>query len=260
MSDVTVSFIHPDVNNGNPLSIATGMNEIEWGYRLNTQRFPTYGGEVVQILSCFIDDLTVIGDVATYDKLESIAKYFVSYFQQVTQTGRFTIEPMRMLYHERNWNIAIRPKEFPGFQYGRDVVVPRWQLKAAVVEPEHEDDSGDISQYILGELEKRALDAKGLDMDAFAKLDATIGYIAENPFSNPFPNSKSFDKSKTNEALGELADYFTNLIPSYSQGNFPDLINDGSKPLFLRGGSGKDGTTTQNANVTGGGGSRRQVG
>src|SRR5579859_945690 len=110
MSEIV--FSHSKVGQ---LVVETGFNEIAWSYDLNIATFQTYGGEVVQILSCFIDDLTVEGEVKSYKKAEAIYEFFARYFTVATQgensaapSGalRFEQEPMIMQYHARNWEFA----------------------------------------------------------------------------------------------------------------------------------------------------------
>jgi hypothetical protein len=59
------TFYHPDIPSSNDgrrpgpyLTVDTGLDEASWSYNLNTVAFPTYGGEVVQILSCNVGELT----------------------------------------------------------------------------------------------------------------------------------------------------------------------------------------------------------
>jgi hypothetical protein len=75
----TVRFSHPTIDAiKSPLRISTGANEITWGYGLNYQTYPTYGGEVTQILSAYTDDLVIQGDVSSYSKMEEIYEWFLS--------------------------------------------------------------------------------------------------------------------------------------------------------------------------------------
>src|ERR1700756_3668718 len=88
-------FISPD------LYVQTGADNINWTYTLNTQRYPTYGGEVVQILSCFIDTLTITGTLPRIQSrdqgaprsdagMEDIYQYFLQYMQIASQGGAGT--------------------------------------------------------------------------------------------------------------------------------------------------------------------------
>ena len=85
MSATQLLFHHELVNNGVPLVVTTGLDEIAWAYALNTATFPTYGGEVVQILSVYIDDMEVEGTVRTYAEAEAIYSFFMKYFTIATQ-------------------------------------------------------------------------------------------------------------------------------------------------------------------------------
>src|SRR5271170_2407716 len=78
-------FHHELVNNGVPLVITTGLDEVGWAYALNIATFPTYGGEVVQILSVYIDDMEAEGTVRTYEEAEAIYTFFMKYFTVATQ-------------------------------------------------------------------------------------------------------------------------------------------------------------------------------
>lgn len=64
-----LEFYHPEVGY---LRVNTGADRMAWGYSLNTAVYPTYAGEVVQILSCYIDNLEITGSIQTYADLEEI--------------------------------------------------------------------------------------------------------------------------------------------------------------------------------------------
>lgn len=169
-----IMFSHSAMR-GDVLVIKTGANQISWGYGLNTQSFPTYGGEVVQILSCYIDNISIQGDVGTYKEMEDIYRWFVNYLQSATQgsaaTGRhFNQDPVIMTYPARNWRIEIQPTSLPALRYGRDVVVPNYQIVAAVVEPSPE----------MMKMTNRAA-----ELGRFERLNADIGWREEDPFSDP---------------------------------------------------------------------------
>src|SRR5436189_627300 len=101
-------FEHEKVNNGNPLVVHTGADEVKWGYKLNIARKQTYGGEVVQILSCYIDDLEIEGMVRAYKTTEKIYRFFMEYFVKATQgpvanataESKFEQTPMVFIYPE----------------------------------------------------------------------------------------------------------------------------------------------------------------
>ena len=212
-------FTHKNLEN--PLRIDTGANQIMWGYGLNTQTIPTYGGEVVQVLSAYVDDLTIQGEVRTYQKMESIYKWFLQYIQTATQgTGEpsFVETPVTVLYPERGWRLKIRPHGLPGYRMATEVVAPTWQITAAVVEPDE----------AMNKLTMKEAKARGFD---FSKLHAGIGYDEDNPFTNPAARKSKYDPK---EFSNKITDFYQSLIPSYLEGDFDSLFNGGffgSKPM-----------------------------
>src|SRR4051794_31156530 len=78
-------FTHPNVRSGTPLTVTTGADMIRWTYTLNTANWPTYGGEVVQILSVAIDDVNIQGTCRNYAEMENIYAYFLEFVQIATQ-------------------------------------------------------------------------------------------------------------------------------------------------------------------------------
>lgn len=201
-----VTFYHPDVTPNPDLTVHTGANQITWGYGLNTQTTPTYGGEVVQILSAYIDDLEISGDVGTYGKAEEIYTWFLKYMQIASQggtgAGKFIETPIRFQYPERGWTLDIRVTELPGFRQATEIVAPSWQIKAAVVE-------GDPSMERL----TRDTVVNGFN---FNRLHGGIGYDDDNPFTNAFADPK-YDPQ---EYAGEITDFYQQLLPSYLRGDF----------------------------------------
>lgn len=226
-----VTFSHPDMPED--LHIAVKPNQIEWSYGLNVANFPTYGGEVVQILSAYIDDMTVTGNVRTYSEIENIYSWFINYIQRATVgetgTGRYNVKPVTFSYFERGWVFKIYPTGMPGFKYGRDVVTPEWQLKAAVVDP-----AQDLLNVIVGNA------AQEEELRLFGKATGGIGFEPHNPFSDPEggtgelgeKNSKRFLKGqKVKGGFKQLADTYNELLPAYLEGNFEDLTADYSRPV-----------------------------
>src|SRR3954464_14172738 len=111
----TILFEHPNIDNA--LSVETGANDISWSYNLNTQAYPTYGGEVVQVLSTNIQNLTIQGEVRSYEKMEEIYQWFLEYMMIVTQgigdKQGYVETPVTMTYPHRGWQMAIRPLQLP---------------------------------------------------------------------------------------------------------------------------------------------------
>lgn len=219
-----VKFSHPELSD---LIIAVNPNSIRWSYGLNTVSYPTYGGEVVQILSCYIDDMTIEGEVRTYKEAETIYGWFISYMQIATQgnssvgsVNRFDTRPVTFTYLERDWTFTIYPKSLVKFAYGRDVVVPSWTVEAAV--SEHDDD---YSQTLIDSKLQEMMESGGVEF--FGTATANIGYKENNPFSGVLEPGQ--------EKSDELADSFNKLIPSYMQSDFSDLQANYSKPVIIAG-------------------------
>lgn len=211
-----VVFAHPAMPRS--LILYVNPNQITWDYGLNTANFPTYGGEVVQILSMFFDDMTIAGEVRGYHDIERIYRWFARYIQIATQgsqgEGSYDVRPVNFYYPERGWHFKIYPKAMPGFRLGRDVVVPSYTIKAAVAEP---DDS--FKSNLLSEAQFNA--AHKDEFDTFGTATAAIGFREDNPFSGP--TSDVFKKPETlKEGNKELADWFNNLIPAYLKSDFSD--------------------------------------
>lgn len=232
-----VTFAH---HSQEPLTIRTGANQITWGYGLNFATYPTYGGEVVQILSAYTDDLIIEGEVRTYTEMEAIYEWFLRYMQQATQGGRykagsFDASTITFSYPARGWEQQITVTDLPGLRYARDLAVPQYQIKAVVVESR-----GDLNDAIVDAVRSAALKGVGLDLTDFGRVHAGIGYVKEDPFSNPFPNAKPAEiDGKTREDFQKLGDYFGTIVESYVNGDFSSLAVDyGSVPAFLRGGTG----------------------
>lgn len=244
-----VQFVYPGLD---PLLVYTGANQISWSYKMNTRTFPTYGGEVVQILSIGYDDLTITGNTLgyrdvrknvkgqeiVYPGMETIYKWFLQWAQQSTQgatgpdpfqaeTGTefgraYNQTPIAMLYPERGWSFQILPKAMPGFKYGRDVVAPEWRITAHIVQ-----NDSSFDDTLIEEAQLQA-EADKYGFQAFGTATADIGYKDDNPFSSP--DTKKLNTKVSRELLKKVSDYFNQLIPSYLDGTFDTLHASGSKP------------------------------
>lgn len=226
----TLYFSHEAIDKR--LVIETGANQITWGYGLNNAVYPTYGGEVVQILSAYTDDVQITGDVQTYRHMEGIYSWFLKYMQLATQTGDFVDAAVTMNYPDRGWKLKIKPTSLPGFRYGTEVVAPSWTLQAAVIEDDEK-------------LTKETMELAAKNGFDFTRLHAGIGYDEDNPFTNPKASKSDYDL-ETNTS--QLTDFYQNLIPSYLEGDFQTLANLdlGSKPA--KGENNDDGKSTGGGN------------
>jgi hypothetical protein len=205
-------FSHPNPKIGS-LQIDTGLDECSWAYNLNTAVYPTYGGEVVQILSVFIDDVTISGTVSTYSQAEAIYSYFANYMQLATQGfgggTRFVATPVTFVYPARNWNFQIFPKTAPGFTYTFDTVTPTWQITAHV-----EDDTVDLKP-----IKNAIASSVASQLSVFEGLNDEISPDSGNPDTDPF---QTFNGNPTT-GLQNAATYYNSLISAYSSGNFSSL-------------------------------------
>jgi hypothetical protein len=240
----SIYFTHSYIGN---LQIDTGIDLASWAYGLNTVSYPTYGGEVVQILSVYIDDLTLTGMVSTYAQLEAIYSYFTAYMIAATQGKKpvpnpssgssYNLDPMYFHYPERNWTFKTYLQEAPGFMYDLETAAPQWQAKFQVV-----DDSPDLS--IIKEGIKGAAVANinaGLVGSGAAqsilgnqeiKITGEISPAFGDPNTDPF---ETFDENAKLEQqdITQYADYYNTLIPSYMQGDFSNLTGVvASQPNF----------------------------
>lgn len=216
----SIHFSHPKITPS--LTVNVGVDDCSWGYSLNTQTYPTYGGEVVQILSVYIDDLQLGGTVENYATVEKIYGWFLRYMEQATQgregRGSYNTEPIHITYPWRGWEWYAYPESLPDFLYGREVVAPTWRLQCKVYEWD-------------AEIEELTLAAA---RDGLERIPLGIGYQVDNPFSDPMGDKKT-KKSDLEKFYSDSTDKFAKLIPSYMKGDYDSLLGEiGSVPAFLK--------------------------
>lgn len=233
-SEVDVLFSHPHVN-PKSITIDTGLDNIAWGYKVNTAKYATYGGEVVQILSVYIDDVYLEGTVRTYADIESIYQFFSKYMIIATQgqdgRGSYDQTPVKMSYQARMWNFDIQPLSAPSFTYSRETVAPRWKLTAHVVDSSP--DVGSIKDMISHHL---------LNGESNIALSGMISPGSGDPSQNPFQAPGTvhgetltpYQEAETKSQIEKYTDYFHSLISSYTDGgDFLSVSSSiGSKPAF----------------------------
>lgn len=221
------------VDGDDPLKVNINPNQIEWGYQLNVNVTPTYGGEVIQILSAYIDKMTVTGNVRTYSKAEEIYSWFIKRLKTATQDGGFRARGVEMIYEERDWKFRILPLTLAPLKYGRDVVAPEWSIQAQVVEPDQNATSLTMDQAAIDAREAKT------GVPVFGLATGNIGWEEDDPFRSPI-GGKKVNKFYKDLIGGEtvryqssdLGDWFNSLIPSYLEGNFDDLTADYSRPTM----------------------------
>lgn len=252
-----VEFEHRDIGT---LRVYTGMDSIGWGYSLNIAEWNTYAGQVIQILSCYVENVQVTGTLQSYADLEAVTSYFLSYFQVASQGDNrnpipgktsYNQEPMTMRYPHRGWEFKIMPQSFPSFRIGRDVVAPPWRVTAFIV-----DDSEDIeelNELVLKEVEINAhLDTDDKSLDTNFGLTGVIRFVDENPFSDPFTDKgQDFANQTLANRVDQLTTWYNKLLPSYVKGNFDAITGGlGSKPAFGAKDAPTDGDSTLRQNAS----------
>jgi hypothetical protein len=199
------------------------MDEASWSYNLNVATFPTYGGEVVQILSCNIGELTITGTLPSYRAMERVYSFFAYYLQIATQgrskdptSGKtsYNQKPVKFTYPERGWSFDIIPTALKRFKYGNDIVAPSWGITAHIVD--HGNDLHSIKEFTESQVLNNFLKSDGEKFD----LEGKIGFLAENPFSGT-----EFDINETRDAWQKEADRFNEVIEAYLDSDLEALYD-----------------------------------
>lgn len=96
---------------GKVLQLRTNPNSIRWTYNLNTNVEETYGGRVVQILSCNIDDLVVSAEAGRggWPYFYQVATFFRDMLFDQRNGG----EPGVFSYPNRKWSMKVYAVNFP---------------------------------------------------------------------------------------------------------------------------------------------------
>jgi hypothetical protein len=239
-----VTFYHPDIPSskdgrrpGPYLAVNSGLEEASWSYNLNTVTFPTYGGEVVQILSCNIGELTITGTLPSYRAMERVYAYFAYYLQIATQgrnvdatSGKtaYNQTPIVFTYPERGWTFQIMPTALRRFKYGNDIVAPSWGITAHIVD--HSEDMHDIKEFTKHQVLDEFLKSDGEKFE----LEGKIGFLAENPFS-AFGTifDDDFDPKNTREEWKKSSDRFNEVIEAYLDSDLESLYETlASRPAW----------------------------
>lgn len=134
----------------------TDPSEISWGYSMNTSVQPTYGGQVIQLLSVSIDTLTVVAEVG-----KGGDEYFnkiVTYLRDLGEWQKDTNEPVTFLYAPRNINLKVYFK-------GINIAKTRSDLagKLTMSFDCASDTTGTITQIAMGDAMARIHDGMGYE-------------------------------------------------------------------------------------------------
>lgn len=231
--DSTIRFSHQHpLLASHPLILRSGANAIKWAYNLNTQVTPTYGGEVVQILSCNVGPMQISGnpmgsydregnaDVnqTVYDELERIRKWFLTYMHIAGTINRKDDRTqrdqraVRFEYPARGWEFWIQPTNLSGIRAARDVVSPEWALTAEIL--------SDNDLNFFSGMTMAAFTDTITSQAALASADATFQRMSQIGFD---PNSPWIDPTSAANAvtdLGRFGDNFQALLGAWSSGDF----------------------------------------
>jgi len=208
-SDTPITFRHPDIDR--QLVIGTGVSGISWAYNLNTAPTSTYGGEVVQILSAFVDAITVHGQTKDNRQLRQIADWFLEYMQLAGLHNRDE-HFITMEYPERGWSFWIQVTQLPDFHYNRDEIAVEWSITAEIVA---DNDLNYLSQMTMSAYTETAFDPSMWDMK----------FVEHDPRNDPI---------HLDPALGlKIGDNFQSLLGAWATGDFAhwsfDATSDVSK-------------------------------
>lgn len=218
-NDAALHFEHKFVKS--KLNIITGANQIIWGYSLLTQVYPTYGGEVQQILGARIETLTITGQTRDNHQLEQIYDFFRAYMTVASgfghgKAGARSEQPIVFSYPARKWQFAIQVLEAPDFKIGTGLVATPWTIKAHIV-PTGYDQQQLLSKIATSPLTSVLIPSTGIPVG--------IGYLADNPFSDAAYGG--LDLAASGKTIGSN---FQRLIGAWSVGDFAHFAFDGSAP------------------------------
>lgn len=232
---VHVIFSHPGIHdgNGNPdkLVVKTGADNIAWSYNLNTQKYQTYGGEVIQILSANIGALTIEGTVRDYTELDEIYGWFKKYIFNLrganinnpetiaskTSSGQ---QPVKIQYPHRGWEWDVYIREAPGYRMGRDVVAPNWKVVCEFFHPEDKED-------LEVEIKNSFTEALTNDVAPLFILNKNgLRRIYNDPF--PLPSGGDVEFVDPAEIAATMGDHFQRLIAAWGFGDFAKFAYDTS--------------------------------
>ena len=195
-SSSPITFSHPQIPE--QLVIGTGVSGISWSYNLNVVPTSTYGGEVVQVLSAYVDALTVHGQTSDNRQLRQIADWFLRYMQLAGLYNRDE-HFITMEYPERGWSFWLQVTTLPDFVYDIEQIAVEWSVTAEVVA---DNDLNYLSQMTMTGYTESAFDPSMWDMK-FREGDPRNDPITLDP------------------ALGiQIGDNFASLLGAWATGDF----------------------------------------
>lgn len=230
-ASVKLKFSHPGIRNPDGtldvLEVETGADQIQWSYNLNTSKTPTYGGEVIQVLSTNIDQLIITGTCRDYTELDIIYDWFKKYLFNLrgahinnpetiaakTNAGQ---QPVHISYPHRGWEWDVYVVEAPQYRIGRQVVAPQWRVVCEFFHPEDK--------------EMLEIETKNSFIETFTR-GITPHYILrsfEGLYSDPLPklSKGEIDLVPPEEIANTMGDNFQRMIAAWSFGDFARFAYD----------------------------------
>jgi hypothetical protein len=247
MDDVTISFYHPDIGMkfpktapDNTLLVHTGANQIKWAYSMNTTKFPTYGGEVIQVLSARVGQLHVGGNTVNNLQLAAIYKWFRAYMTLAGATRPRDVTPITFQYPNRGWELGIYVTAAPSFKLGTTQVATEWSIVAEV----NQEDAQLLEHEIMKPLTYPLTTVLG-DSAGSLVLPKGIGFIPNNKFSAPLPDLIA--KGASPDAIAaatqrlqtvtanNIGNSFEALVAAWSGGDFAHFLFDATQGASANG-------------------------
>ncbi|MEM3008434.1 MAG: hypothetical protein QXY15_10335 [Candidatus Nitrosotenuis sp.] len=222
-------FSHPAMEND--LIIRSGAHSIFWSYELNTQSTPTIGGEVIQVLSCFVGPMTIVGEAAgmhpdrnpytspigwgakytPVNEMEDIVKWFLTYMELAgtkrRSNKRRNETAITFIYPARGWEFLIQIVALEGFDVAVDKPTIPWSITAEIVSDRALDyfvaaTMNTFTDSILNKINFHSTITRGFEFE-------------RNPFLNP-----ELNRNFSGSLAQRIGDNFQALIASWAAGDF----------------------------------------
>lgn len=158
----------------------TDPSGINWGYTMNTSIQPTYGGQVIQLLSVAIDTLTVTVEAGNGG--DPYVENLVTFLRDLGEWQKETNEPINFLYATRNINLLVY---FKGIQIGKNRGDLAQQMTISF--DCASDTNGTVTQIAMG--------------DAMARIHDGMGYEEASDADQAQIDAITADRKKKNTLL-----------------------------------------------------------
>lgn len=203
------------------LEIPTGADEITWGYGLNTKRIPTYGGEVVQVLSMYADKMTIKGTCRTYNEMNKIYNFFKKYIEYTTGAKGINTKRhqkfLKFKYPARRWSFIIMVDDISSMRMSKDISAPVWSLTAEIV--------SENDRYALGS-ERADRWASALHQPMIQKAVKSGKSYGPRNFKLLRNGDAYGDQMTAAERRGKISQNFDALVASWATGDITTLRNN----------------------------------